>query len=207
MRNNREFKKIKNIKLLHLSEKEEEGVKIQQASLLIEFEGEFPKLIQGTQILKGDINGKHTIEYIIFDGKNIRKALYSIENLGKKDGKTKLKIIGISDGVACGGSGEPIDKIIEVSDKTFSIRDTSIQCEICQAIIKLICELLAEGIPEEDICAEVCSEVCLWFVETLVGYLICVGICATVCELGLKEVEDYGCEVGAQFICKKIGYC
>ena len=129
---------------------------------------------------------------------------YTIE---KKADKTKINIVGISEGAICCGQNKPVDTTIDISNKTSSANDPSIQCDICQAIIKEICEELADGIPSEDICAEVCSEVCLLFVETLVGYLICVAICATVCELGLEAAEDYGCGVGANFICQKIGYC
>ncbi|PYB68276.1 hypothetical protein DMB44_04850 [Thermoplasma sp. Kam2015] len=77
-------KKIKSIKVLHFDESTQKGERIQQASVLIEIEGERPKLIQGTQVLKGDINGKHTISYTIFDGKSIGKATYSIETIEKK---------------------------------------------------------------------------------------------------------------------------
>jgi halocin C8-like bacteriocin domain-containing protein len=200
-------KRINSIKVVHFDETTENGVRTQQVSVLIEIEGEKPRLIQGTQVLKGDVNGNHTINYTIFDGKNIGKATYSINTMEKNKNDSKLKIVGISEGKACCGNSKPIDTTLMVSNKTYSSNDPSIQCDICQAIIKEICEELAEGIPSEDICAEVCSEVCLLFVETLLGYLICVAICATVCELGLEAAENYGCDVGAQFICQKIGYC
>lgn len=66
-------KKIKSVKVLHFDESTEKGARIQQASIFIEIEGEKPKLIQGTQVLKGDVNGNHTINYTIFDGKILGK--------------------------------------------------------------------------------------------------------------------------------------
>ena len=83
---------------------------------------------------------------------------YTIE---KKADKTKINIVGISEGAICCGQNKPVDTTIDISNKTSSANDPSIQCDICQAIIKEISEELADGIPSEDICAEVCSEVCL----------------------------------------------
>ena len=50
-----------------------------------------------TQSLKGDVNGKHTINYTIFDGKDTGRATYSVETKGKKNGKTEFKIVGIAE--------------------------------------------------------------------------------------------------------------
>lgn len=193
--------------MLHFDESQKDGERIQQASVLIEIEGERPKLIQGTQILKGDINGKHTINYKIFDGKNSGSATYSIETLGKEQTNTKLHIVGISEGEICCGSSKPVDSTIDVKTKTFSSNDPSIQCDICEAIADFACELLADQIPEDEICADVCASVCLEFVETLVGYLICVAICATACSIILDQITEYGCKVGTAYLCQKAGYC
>ena len=200
-------RKIKSIKLLHFDESTQEGERIQQASVLIEIEGERPKLIQGTQVLKGDINGKHTISYTIFDGKTSGKATYSINNIEKKGDKAKINIVGISEGAICCGQNKPVDTTIDISNKTFSANDPSIQCDICQAIVDFACDLVADQIPEDEICAEVCASVCLEFVETLVGYLICVAICATACSIILDQITEYGCKVGSQYLCQKAGYC
>ena len=200
-------KKLKGIKVLHFDERKEKDARVQQASILIQFEEGNPILIHGTQILKGDINGKHTINYKIFDGKNYGSATYSIETLGKEQTKTKLHIVGISEGGICCGSGKPVDSTIDVNTKTFSSNDPSIQCDICEAIADFACELLADQIPEDEICADVCASVCLEFVETLVGYLICVAICATACSIILDQITEYGCKVGTAYLCQKAGYC
>ncbi|EQB73246.1 MAG: hypothetical protein AMDU4_FER2C00086G0032 [Ferroplasma sp. Type II] len=204
-------KKIKSVKVLHFDESTEKGARIQQASIFIEIEGEKPKLIQGTQVLKGDVNGNHTINYTIFDGKNIGKATYSINTMEKNINDSKLKIVGISEGKACCGNSKPIDTTLVVSNKTYSSNDPSIQCDICQALVKEICEELADGIPSDEICADVCvagaGDICLLFVETLIGYLICLSICASLCALAIEEITDYGCSVGAEYICQKVGVC
>lgn len=200
-------KKIKNIKVLHFDESTQREARVQQASVLIQFEEGSSISIHGTQVLKGDINGKHTISYKIFDGKNYDSATYSIETLGKEQTKTKLHIVGISEGGICCGSGKPVDSTIDVNTKTFSSNDPSIQCDICEAIADFACELLADQIPEDEICADVCASVCLEFVETLVGYLICVAICATACSIILDQITEYGCKVGTAFLCQKAGYC
>lgn len=204
-------KKLKEINVLHFGEREEKDARIQQASVLIQFEGGNPLLIQGTQTLKGDVNGKHTINYNIFDGKNSGSATYSIETLGKEQTKTKLHIVGISEGGVCCGSNKPVDSTIDVQTKTFSSNDPSIQCDICEAILKGICEDIADGIPSDEICADICVEgagdICLIFVETIIGYLICLSICASLCASAIEIIEDYGCGVGAGFLCEKLNIC
>lgn len=68
--------------------------------------------------------------------------------------KTKIDIIGTSEGAICFGKNKPIGPKSEIFKKTFSANDLSIQCDICQAIVKQIFEYLAEGIPSDAICAE-----------------------------------------------------
>ncbi|MEM3316666.1 MAG: halocin C8-like domain-containing protein, partial [Metallosphaera sp.] len=100
---------------------------------------------------------------------------------------------------------------IEVSSKTFSIIDPSILCDICQAIVKQICEELADEIPSDEICADICvagaGDICLVFVETIVGYLICLSICAGLCTAAIEVATDYGCGLGAEYLCQKLIVC
>ncbi len=200
-------KKIKSIKVLHFDESTEKGERIQQASVLIEIEGERPKLIQGTQVLKGDINGKHTISYTIFDGEKTKRAIYSIELLEKGKEKTKIHVIGDNICLQPNELGL-IDKELYIPNESLNPNydSSSIQCFVCKEIVGEICSLLADGIPSDDICADTCAD-CAVFIETLIGVIVCVAICATLCELAFDEVEHYGCKIGADFICKEIKYC
>ncbi|MEM3191454.1 MAG: hypothetical protein QXR21_05920 [Thermoplasmatales archaeon] len=52
---------------------------------MIDFEGDKSKLIRGTLVLKDDVNGKHTTSYTVFDGKDVGRCTYSIENIEKKE--------------------------------------------------------------------------------------------------------------------------
>ncbi|MEM0278724.1 MAG: halocin C8-like domain-containing protein [Metallosphaera sp.] len=97
---------------------------------------------------------------------------------------------------------KPVDITIEVSSKTFSIIDPSILCDICQAIVKQICEELADEIPSDEICADICvagaGDICLVFVETIVGYLICLSICAGLSAAAIEVATDYSCGLGGR---------
>ncbi len=126
-----------------------------------------------------------------------------------KKGNEKTKIHVIGDNI-CLKPDELnlIDKEVYIPTESLNpnYSSSSIQCFVCKEIVGEICDLLADGIPSDDICADTCAD-CAVFIETLIGIIVCVAICATLCELAFDEVEHYGCKIGADFICKEIKYC
>lgn len=208
MENNR--KSIKNVKILHYEEFEQGPAKTRIVAELIEYNEGLSKILQGKQILEGDIKKEATITNYVYDGNHVLKSIYHTKFLSGDSETTTLHIEGHSGCASCGKTGKTISRTVTIQNKYLQVSnasDPSLECDICKAIADAVCELLAEGIPEDEICLDVCGSVCSAFVETIVGFILCIGICATVCSTALDIAIKYGCHVGSDYICQKAGYC
>jgi hypothetical protein len=86
-----------------------------------------------------------------------------------------------------------------------------IECEICKAIVLVLCKLLAEGVAESVACDEACDDVCLIFIEDPIIYVVCVVICIPSCDELLQLIISLGvataCGLGGEYLCQKSGLC
>ena len=86
-----------------------------------------------------------------------------------------------------------------------------IECEICKAIVSVLCKLLAEGVAESVTCDEACDDVCLIFIEDPIIYVVCVVIYIPSCDELLQLIISLGvataCGLGGEYLCQKAGLC
>jgi hypothetical protein len=86
-----------------------------------------------------------------------------------------------------------------------------IECEICKAIVSVLCKLLAEGVAESVTCDEACDDVCLIFIEDPIIYVVYVVIYIPSCDELLQLIISLGvataCGLGGEYLCQKSGLC
>ncbi|BBG23763.1 hypothetical protein [Sulfuracidifex tepidarius] len=213
--------KPKSIKLLHYEEKKDDKRIFRQGVTLIEYEGQPSKIIQWSQLVEGDPFGEHETTYRINYGSESILRSFKVKYLGREGDKHRVLI---KEGVSgCGTKTKRIEnKELLVPDKLYQpypLQQKSeegkdpnpIECEICKAIVSVLCGLLAEGVAESVACDEACGEVCLIFIEDPVIYGICVVICIPSCDELLQLIISLGvataCGLGGEYLCQKAGLC
>lgn len=207
MENNR--KSIKNVKILHYEEFEQGPAKTRIVAELIEYNEGLSKILQGKQILEGDIKKEATITNNVYDGNHVLKSIYHTKFLSGDSETTTLHIEGHSGCASCGKTGKTISHTVTIQNKYLQVSnasDPSLKCDICEAIADKVCKRVANGISGDDICFDIC-DVCFIFVETIAGYILCLAICATACLDILDIVTEQVCKEGSDFICQKVSYC
>ena len=202
-------KSIKNVKILHYEEFEQGLVKTKIVAELVEYNEGLSKILQGKQIVEGDIKKEATITNYVYGGNQVSKSIYHTKFLSGDSETTTLYIEGHSACASCGKTGKTISRTITIPNKYLQVSnasDPSLKCDICEAIADKVCKRVAKGIIGDDICFDIC-DVCFIFVETIVGYILCLAICATACLDILDIATEQVCKEGSDIICQKVSYC
>jgi len=200
-------KKIVKIEVPHKEEYKSGNKKITEGVTIIKYKDEPSTIVNWKEVIEGDVNSNAEITYIIqYDGKKTTQH-FKTKYLDTMDGKRLVHV----DGINLSGSNQVsrINKDVALSEMASGL--FSVECIICEALVTVLCSLLADGVAEAVACEEAPSLVCIPFLFYPVVYAVCYPVVATICFATLETIVELGvgtaCALGGSYVCSKTGAC
>jgi len=178
-------KKPKEVKIVKSTEEVTPDVKTIQGDYEITFEDKEKEVQHFFVEIRGSLQNEATIlsTYRTNDGPFQSLIRYTVIEDEKKFRKVHLK----------GATIHP-DGSVKEFDSELQLSKTTV-CDACKILFNVACAVGC-GVGIAALCV-------LAGITTIVGGLACAAVAAAVCWF----ISEYGCDVGADYACKQLGYC